>query len=126
MDAAIAAMARGDQDVALRGASIGVAGAVRLAAALKLNPTITSVDLWCECRARAWARSFEVCGGRCRSCVSDNGIGGAGAGSIAEALKLNTTITSVDLGCECRAGAGVLCARGRLKCAVGVVGRLFQ
>ena len=47
------------------------------------------------------ARSFEVCGGRCRSCVSGNGIGGAGAASIAEALALNTTITSVDLGSEC-------------------------
>ena len=57
--------------------------------------------------ARA-ARSFEVCGGRCRSCVSDNGIGDAGAASIAEALASNTTITSVDLYCECRAGA--LCA----------------
>ena len=56
------------------------------------------------------ARSFEVCGGRCRSCVSDNGIGGVGAASIAEALALNTTITSVNLECECRAGAGVLCA----------------
>ena len=74
MDEAIAAMARGDQDMALREASIGDAGAVRLAAA----------------------------------------------------LKLNTTITSVYLGSECRAGAGALCARGRLKCAVGVVGRVFQ
>ena len=36
-----------------------------------------------------------------------NRIGGAGAASIAEALKLNTTITSVNLGSECRAGAGV-------------------
>ena len=53
MDEAIAAMARGAQDVALRGASIGVAGAVRLAAALKLNTTITRVDLGCECRAGA-------------------------------------------------------------------------
>jgi hypothetical protein len=62
-------------------------------------------------RARACcARSFEVCGGRCRSCVSGSGIGGAGAASIAEALKLNTTITSVNLWGECRAGAGVLCA----------------
>ena len=41
---------------------------------------------------------------------SENGIVGAGAASIAEALKLNTTITSVNLGSECRAGAGVLCA----------------
>jgi hypothetical protein len=63
-------------------------------------------------RARACcARAYEVCYGRfCRACVSDNGIGGAGAASIAEALALNTTITSVNLGCECRAGAGVLCA----------------
>ena len=89
-----------------------------------MNTTITSVDLGCECRAGACARSFEVCGGRCRSCCfhkyilylylylyfSDNGIGGAGAASIAEALVLNTTITSVDLGGECHAGAGVLCA----------------
>ena len=53
MDEEIAAMARGDQDVALRGASIGAAGAVRLAAALKLNTTITRVNLECECRAGA-------------------------------------------------------------------------
>ena len=51
MDEVIAAMARGTQDVALREASIGVAGAVRLAAALKLNTTIMRVDLNCECRA---------------------------------------------------------------------------
>jgi hypothetical protein len=112
LDEAIAAMARGDQDVALRGASIDDDDAVRLAAALKLNTTITRVDLYSECQARArCARSFEVCGGRCRSCVSDNDIGDAGAASIAEALKLNTTITSVNLGSECRAGAGALCAR---------------
>ena len=77
-------------------------------------------------RGRGRVCAFEVCGGRCRSCVSDNGIGGAGAASIAEALKLNTTIRSVNLEGECRAGAGALCARGRLKCAVGVVGRVFQ
>ena len=53
MDEAIAAMARGDQDMNLYGARIGVAGAVRLAAALKLNTTITRVDLYCECRAGA-------------------------------------------------------------------------
>ena len=53
MDEEIAARARGDQDVFLYGASIGGAGAVRLAAALKLNTTITSVNLECECRAGA-------------------------------------------------------------------------
>ena len=55
LDEVIAAMARGTQDVALREASIGVAGAVRLAAALKLNTTITRVDLNCACRAGAGA-----------------------------------------------------------------------
>ena len=92
---------------------IGGAGAASIAEALKSNTTITIVNLMSECRAGAGmlcARLFEVCGWRCRSCVSDNGIGGAGAASIAEALALNTTITSVDLGSECRAGAGVLCA----------------
>ena len=53
LDEAIAAMARGDQDIALRGASIGDADAVRLAAVLKLNTTITRVDLGCEYRAGA-------------------------------------------------------------------------
>ena len=53
LDEAIAAMARGDQDIALRGASIGNADAIRLAAALKLNTTITRVDLWGECQAGA-------------------------------------------------------------------------
>ena len=83
---------------------IGGAGAASIAEALKLNTAITSVDLEGECRAGAGvfvrARSFEVCGGRCRSCVSGNVIGGAGAASIAEALKLNTKITSVSLGGE--------------------------
>ena len=88
---------------------IGGVGAASIAEALALNTTITSVNLECECRAGAecCARSFEVCGGRCRSVVSVNRIGGAGAASIAEALKLNTTITSVDIRGECRAGAGV-------------------
>ena len=92
------------------GNDIGGAGAASIAEALNLNTTIRSVNLGSECRAGAGvlcARSFEVCGGRCRSCVSGNGIGGAGAAAIAEALASNTTITSVSLDCECYAGAGV-------------------
>ena len=92
---------------------IGDAGAASIAEALASNTTITSVDMSGEVRAGAGVlseRSFEAWGGRCRSCVSGNVIGGAGAASIAEALALNTTITSVDLGSKCRAGAGVLCA----------------
>ena len=51
LDAAIAAVARGAQDIDLYGADIGDVGAVGIAVALKLNPKITSVNLSCECRA---------------------------------------------------------------------------
>jgi hypothetical protein len=97
--------------ICISGNYIGGAGAASIAEALKLNTTITSVDLGCECRAGAGvlcARSFEVCVGRCRFSVNDIDV--AGAASIAEALKSNTAITSVSLGSECHAGAGVLCA----------------
>ena len=74
LDEAIAAMARGDQDIALSGASIGVAGAVGLAAALNLNTTVTSVHLQRECRAGGACALF-MARGRCRSFVSANDIG---------------------------------------------------
>lgn len=38
-----------------------------------------------------------------------NRIYGAGVEVIADALKLNTTIASVNLGCECCAGTCVRC-----------------
>ena len=52
-------------------------------------------------RARAYlrARSFEVCGGRCRSCVSGNRIGGAGAAvadTVLRSLKLNFVLRAMD------------------------------
>ena len=42
-----------------------------------------------------WAVVGVVCG------MADNGIGDAGARAVAEALKANSTLTSLDLSCEC-------------------------
>ena len=50
-------------------------------------------------RGRVCARSFEVFGGRCRSCVSGNGIGGAGAAvadTVLRSLKLNFVLRVMD------------------------------
>ena len=33
-------------------------------------------------------------------CVSGNGIGDAGGTAVAEALKVNTSVQEMDLGCE--------------------------
>ena len=37
----------------------------------------------------------------CVGCVSDNNIGAEGGGAIAEAMKTNSTVTTLNLGCEC-------------------------
>ncbi len=76
-----------------------------IAEVLKLSTTIASVNLGREYRTGAghteWVPvqcSFTQCGAG----ATDNDIGAMGAVAIAEALKLNTTIMSVDLGSECR------------------------
>ena len=88
---------------------IGGAGAAAIADALKLNTAITSVALGCECVAfvPSW-----VCGGLDGWWLQQQtGIDrGAGATAIAATPKLNTSITSVNLACECRAGASA-CVR---------------
>ncbi len=80
---------------------IGGAGAAAIAEALALNTSIMSLNLAGECRAGArlcghfymprWAYYYWV------QTSGDNGIGCAGAAAIAEALKVNTTITSVQM-----------------------------
>ena len=37
---------------------------------------------------------------RARAPPADNGIGAEGAKALAEALKVNTTVTSIDLSCK--------------------------
>ena len=53
--------------------NIGDAGAASLAEAMKVNTTLTQLSLW------------------------DNNIGAAGAASLAEAMKVNTTLTQLSL-----------------------------
>jgi hypothetical protein len=83
--------------------AIGGAGAAAIAEALIVNTTITSVELagWCRAPAgpRACLWSFMCIAVRWNLCLglADNGIGGAGAAAIAEALKLNTSITRMDM-----------------------------
>ena len=104
------------------GNAIRDAGASVIAESLKLNTTITSVHLKCElahaCRLRRLSRVVLLFT-RLRDTVIDNHIGSAGASAIAEALKLNTTITSVDLSSE-----SALCQRAHVgfvpvTCVVG-------
>ena len=45
--------------------------------------------------------SADMCVCVCVRCVSDNHIGDEGGGAIAEALKTNSTVTTLDLRCEC-------------------------
>ena len=78
-----------------------------LAEALKVNTTVTAIRLNCAlCAECCWARAavgarhpFVTLTGR----RLDNSIGDAGAAALAEALKVNTTVTTIDL-------AGALCA----------------
>ena len=43
-----------------------------------------------------------------RGAAAGNSIGDAGAAAIAEALKVNKTVTEIDLRCACRAAGGAL------------------
>ena len=83
--------------------AIGDAGASVIADALNLNPSVTSVDLSCEsalCQRAHVGFVTVTCVVGFHACATDNAIGDAGASVIAEALKRNTTITSVDLSSE--------------------------
>ncbi len=91
---ALARVAAGAPAIDLRACSIDGAGAARLAAALELSATVTSVNL-------VGASVCGVCGRRfqcsCVGCVAENKMGKEGATAIAGALQLNTSITIVDL-----------------------------
>ncbi|XP_011270571.1 hypothetical protein CAOG_08909 [Capsaspora owczarzaki ATCC 30864] len=84
------------------GEQVGDAGAQAIAEALKVNMTITQVDLWQnqigEVGARALAETLKVNETVTWIAIWDNQIGDAGASAIAEALKVNKTVTEVVLG----------------------------
>ena len=95
--------------------SIGDAGAAAIAEALKINKTVTNINLssaLCAARDRAECGGARGGVGAARKLMGapDNSIGDAGAAAIAEALKINKTVTTIDL-------KGALCAtRDRAEC----------
>ena len=98
------------------GNSIDAAGATAIAGALHVNTSISKLLLHSECAAAAAAVCVCVCVRVCSatqgrashaacdgSGASDNTIGARGATAFAEALKVNTSLTKVDLYGECAA-----------------------
>ena len=92
------------------GNSIGPAGAAALAEALKINKTVTTIYLGCAfARRRARSAGARAAAAAAllafvaRSCAGGgtrapvNSIGDAGAAALAEALKINKTVTTIDL-----------------------------
>jgi len=80
------------------GNEISTAGATQVAEGLKMNSTLTSIELSGERITIAEAaRMFSIM----RVVFKiENDIDDAGATQIAEALKVNTTLTSIDLSSE--------------------------
>ena len=117
---------------AVAGNSIVDASAVAIAEALKVNMTVTEINLYGACRA-AGARAVR--GARlirtiddffffydvltsARGLVAGNSIGDASAVAIAEALKLNDAVTRINLSCACRTllARGAACPRRGISC----------
>jgi len=79
------------------GNNIDDAGATHIAEALKVNTILTSVDLSSEWIISLKLREQDVFTDACVFKI-ENRIGVVGAAHIAEALKVNTTLTSTNLG----------------------------
>ena len=94
------------------GNNIQAAGALSLADALKVNTTLTSIDLSGNniqaAGALSLADALKVNTTLTSIDLRDNNIQAAGALSLAEALKVNTTLTSIDLGSNNIEDAGAL------------------
>ena len=87
--------------VCMFGNGIGAAGVTALTEALKENSSVQEIDLGGE-----WVCEMMMqCHGRLPSMsnvyVSGNRIGAAGVTALAEALKVNTKVHTIDLSCEC-------------------------
>ena len=79
----------------MKGNEIGEEGAKTLSEILKVNTTLTKLNLSCEKEERK-REIFE----RKEEWMTDNKIGDEGAKALSEMLKVNTTLTSLNLGCE--------------------------
>ena len=68
--------------------------------ALKINTTLTELDLSCEDQRRHTKDIDQQFTLFHFSKSTGNNIGDTGATSMSEALKINTTLTALDLGCK--------------------------
>ena len=127
------------------GNDIGDTGAAAIAEALKINNAVSGIDLRGALRAtRARAECCVARGGGTgaharggASGAPDNDIGDAGAAAIADALKMNKTVTTIDLSCALREARarGLLWRRWNSSCGgwgwtpgnhIGVAGAVFS
>ena len=79
------------------GNGIGAEGASKISETLKVNTTLTVLNL------SGVNKNKELKGGWNENEMNKwtgNGIGDSGARKISESLKVNTTLTELDLGCD--------------------------
>ena len=106
---------------AAAGISIRAAGAAAIAEALKVNKTVTTINMASAWRAAGDCAARDIGGSvggvafmlltGARGAAPVNSIGESGAAVIAEALTVNKTVTTINLAGACRA-AGARPARG--------------
>ena len=72
-------------------------GAISLSESLKINTTLTKLDLSCKHKGRILCDQFQLL---TRMKQSANLIGEKGVTSLSEVLKSNTTLTELNLSCE--------------------------
>ena len=75
---------------------IGAGGTEALSEALKVNTTLTSLNLVSMQQRQDFAKQREQCQNRGKK--SGNDIGIEGVGALSEALQVNMTLTALDLG----------------------------
>ena len=83
--------------------NIGIEGAQSIGEALKTNTSLTSLNLGCEKTEKTGEKEKRHKHDQIKSphtTITGNNIGVEGAQSIGEALKTNTSLTSLNLGCE--------------------------
>ena len=81
------------------GNKIGCEGAKTISETLKINTSLTSLILWSDEKIRNVMREKNELEWKWWIIIG-NEIGSEGAKTISETLKINTSLTELDLGCE--------------------------
>ena len=73
--------------------------ALAFAEALKINNTVSKLSLYCKINANYWRRKYTWNWRIVPHEITGTDIGADGARALAEALRTNNTLTSLDIGC---------------------------